>query len=489
MSKVTIDLSANAWTNILIPENEAKSIYTSNKSLVQIYTSLTEVLNFTNIDPDDIVTIGGLNNSFDTTTGSYVYARSIGRDGSIYHLPRGQADPEKNITTLSNLVNSLTVAFNTHAGLTNPHGTNKSDVGLSAIPNAITSNINETSTSILATINAVNQILVLLQNHTNNTTGNVHQVTKEQVGLGNVNNYPIATDVDIIDPTKTNVYTNIKNIYDIIGITTKSTCSLPPNTIVSANMETLASEDIGVRDSTTLALERVTGNVRILPGLSVVYCVDNKTYISNILTDAMDIPDANISTLANPVAGYHYVYVDIDLAGNISNRGVTTIRPHFGISRVGTGDWFDIVKWQMYDASDNPISRVYIGKVYVNPSGDISWVQSVPVGNRYIAKPSVNISPATTYLIDSPFMEPVNVVPEIKIGTQWCDPRWNDQVGVAANYDSSRPDKIVVQTGNLGVAMNALSAGNAFTSTNVPSTVNTSVPLRLIITKAGGYGY
>ena len=92
-----------------------------------------------------------------------------------------------------------------HIGRTdNPHGTTKAQVGLGNVDNYATATSTEldagTSTSHFVTVAGVVALIAsrigsALTDHVNSRT-NPHVVTKAQVGLGNVQNLPIATDTE-----------------------------------------------------------------------------------------------------------------------------------------------------------------------------------------------------------------------------------------------------------------------------------------------------
>ena len=86
----------------------------------------------------------------------------------------------------------------------NPHGTTKTQVGLGNVDNFATATATEleagTSTSHFVTVAGVVSLIVsrigtALTDHVNSRT-NPHVVTKAQVGLGNVQNFPIGTETE-----------------------------------------------------------------------------------------------------------------------------------------------------------------------------------------------------------------------------------------------------------------------------------------------------
>lgn len=92
----------------------------------------------------------------------------------------------------------------------NPHGTTKAQVGLGNVPNyqvattaeAQAGTANDRFMTPVRVKDYVDVVVASFNTHVNNTE-NPHMVTKAQVGLGNVDNFPTATTQDMIDGTST----------------------------------------------------------------------------------------------------------------------------------------------------------------------------------------------------------------------------------------------------------------------------------------------
>ena len=102
----------------------------------------------------------------------------------------------------------------------NPHHVTAAQVGLGNVPNigiasqteaeqAESNSVLMTPLRTLQTINA--QILPTVQEHLNDKR-NPHDVTKAQVGLGNVQNYPVASDSDLKSGVATDRYVTVANL-------------------------------------------------------------------------------------------------------------------------------------------------------------------------------------------------------------------------------------------------------------------------------------
>lgn len=119
------------------------------------------------------------------------------------------------VTALANLT-GLGTPFGNHVSNTsNPHNVTKAQLGLSNVQNYATATLAQAyAGSNSALYVTTDQVLAVVQNQINLgidahiiNYGNPHSVTATQVGLGNVNNYPLATLADLTTPVPgTNKY-------------------------------------------------------------------------------------------------------------------------------------------------------------------------------------------------------------------------------------------------------------------------------------------
>lgn len=100
------------------------------------------------------------------------------------------------------------------ADMSNPHQTTKAQVGLGSVQNygvattlqAQAGTANNSYMTPLRTAEAINVLGGALVNAHEARIDNPHNVTKTQVGLGNVQNYPVASDAEARDGTAVNRY-------------------------------------------------------------------------------------------------------------------------------------------------------------------------------------------------------------------------------------------------------------------------------------------
>lgn len=117
--------------------------------------------------------------------------------------------------------------------LDNPHAVTKSQVGLGAVQNygiatpqqaqlGTSNNLYMTPLTTAAAINTIGQALVTAHE---NRKDNPHAVTKTQVGLGNVPNYPVATEQEAVDGTSDDRFMTPLKVSKAIGATAGSLAS------------------------------------------------------------------------------------------------------------------------------------------------------------------------------------------------------------------------------------------------------------------------
>lgn len=154
----------------------------------------------------------------------YVTAEQVGVDGNGTLVPAtepeavGQTDNNKYMTSLrvAQQINAKVIPIiDAHKqDITNPHKVTKAQVGLSDVSNYPTANTTEAEGGVAtnrfmtpATVKAALTYWVpLLMDFHTDDFGNPHKVTKAQVGLGSVANYPIASTAQAINGTANDVY-------------------------------------------------------------------------------------------------------------------------------------------------------------------------------------------------------------------------------------------------------------------------------------------
>lgn len=129
------------------------------------------------------------------------------------------------LTGLINAQSTAGHAFGDHlANTNNPHSTTKAQVGLGLVQNFAVATeaeatagtaINKYMTPYLVGKAVENVNGVSLGNHPNDMN-NPHQTNKAQVGLGNVQNYPMATDAEAVAGTATDRYMSPKTTKELI---------------------------------------------------------------------------------------------------------------------------------------------------------------------------------------------------------------------------------------------------------------------------------
>jgi len=482
-NKTYFQLLDTSWALLLNSLVGEMTLYNHEGSSIYVLISDTEITDFSGITNKDYVLLGGLVPTIDTPGESWVYVKANSAPSSLFYLPKGELDPDKDISIVSDHITTLTNEFDTHLDDTNdPHDTTKEQVDLGNIPNETVSIFDGNPPSGKVALDyIVHALKDIVSNHVENTD-NPHNTTKEQLDLDNVVNYAIGIlEDDILDINRDDLYASIAAVHTIVQSRELSVPFAKAGHVFDGPLRVLTDNERLVYDPVSETVTSSGTDLIVHEGLKVTFVNDSIIRTSRSLATDIIIPHASISSTVNPKPGWHYLYVDVNENSLIYSVGSTQVRPTYGIEQYGDGDWINISNGHIYNADGNQIKRTYISKVFVDSNGEIDRVDNIPMGKVYRMKTEVLVVPNTTYQFDNPFMAPVQVYPEIKIGDQWADPAWVDSIGVRAHYLDNEPDKIVVQTGALGIAAPANLSGNGFNDTNLPTTYSGSALLRLIL--------
>ena len=470
-----ITLGSTDYTLIATPGAE---YIVKNKSGYPIYVAMNDDRNTLTGDTPQTL-LGGLTYELLTDKNKYVWARASRGDTKIAIRPNGTVDPTQDIVALGTALNNYIVKTDNHiTNDGNPHNVTKAQVGLGNIPNVIDSNVNSNSAEILATTKLTHTLKESIDNHVANIN-NPHRVTKDQVGLDSVDNYPTAKATVLADclETVTDKFVTPAVAYRVARLATAVAYSVKPQMVVSAYTGTRdANWLLGECDAPCNSLFIYDdSHVQIRPGLSVSYGIDHKSRISETLEEP--------STVAVPtdIPNSYYIYVDIGIEGYITGAGSTVLPPVYDTARNGgAGDFFNIATCIMYDAEDHPIRRVYIGRAIVE-GRSIVQVIPVPIGDIYITPLGHDLVLSARYLLDNPFLTGrVTVTPEVAFRDAFGPTCWNDQIGVVgAPHPLYANTLLVVQCGQMGFLASGRESGTPFGSAF--TTVTTTLRTRVVI--------
>lgn len=381
-------------------------------------------------DPNinNITQLGGTNSEIITDPVRYVWARALVGKGYISRRLYGVVDPSDSIPELYRQIND--------------HGAKLTDH---------------------------------VENH-----NNPHVVTKAQIGLDQVANFPPATDVTAMDPNLDAAYMSPRQTTRLIKALVTLSPDIAPQSIVKAVMGVRPTNwdevDCSLPTQHIVAVDFDTVTIR--EGLQVTYADQGYTRYSNITTAATNL-DVDVST-----EGIKYVYCDMDSAGTIVSYGITPHEPKVGYTRDGHPyDFFCIPQNTMYDFADRPIRRTYIGKIYVN-SGAMQQVIPSPLGTEVIVPFNYPLFTSTRYLVNNPFIEDIDVQVEVLFNGFWGPTGWGYQAGITAHRSPQFPtENIIVQCGQMGFLAAGKESGtphgNQFVNVTEPENLTT----RLIIKK------
>lgn len=446
--------------------NTSVSVYcTDDHSLSE--ENVEDYLRRNNIDPPEI---GGIFYEVSSHDGQFMFVRCNEGIGKVAVRVFGTMDPSEDISVLAQVLNETTIILDNHLKTVsgNPHQVTKHEVGLGEIPNAITNDVDDpnwtvsTDGHVLPTLNALRTVRDYAQAHINTFSGNPHQVTKAEVGLGLVENYAPATLAQAIDVTNNTVYLTPFSANELIKDIVVIANSMKPQMVIQGRTANRPSgwNMNDITRPTALMGKTATRQMKIFAGLQVSYAYRGLCRISKVLP--MDMTCNFGDTIEN---GCHYVFVTLDTKGNFTGWGATPAQPCTQANiDAYDGDYYNYATCQMQHVNGTELFRVYIGRVFFSDNNIID-LQSVPLGDEAIIPVLDTIPLGKSALLSNPFVAPVETTALVEVNGRWGETRWNDQTGVIA---SPRPgfefDQIVVQVGLVGYVTKGSSAGSAFGS-------------------------
>ena len=392
-------------TNLITVRNiggTAVSVYITEDT-----TTITdEYLNGLGIDP---IEIGGVAYEISNNTGQRFWAKAVGAAGKISIRIKGTLDPSEDITVVSSALTNLQIAFNEH-----------------------------------------------LEDNTN-----PHKVTKDQVGLGNVPNFKKATESDAIDSTNDNTFMTPHTTYVAVSKWVEMSMNVAAQTITQGKVgNRITGWSLLDCSSPSLVIEKVSDkSYKVNKGLQVGFADSGKTRISTVSTKEFTI---NIPAEESSNSVY-YTYVELNADGDITAAAHTKNQPNEGMERGSTaGDFFNVARNIVLNINDEPIRRVYIGRVATS-AGNITTMIPAPIGSEYVFPVVNTLVLGGRLLIRNPFVAEVNTTAEVEYNGNWGPTYWNDQVGVMATpYPNNPMEQCVIQCGLMGFLACGRESGSPF---------------------------
>lgn len=482
MAVVTISLTDANWTKL---EGVDGPFTIRNKSghpisIVRVASTdappTDESLAASGIDP---VEIGGSIFEVSTELNQVAFAKAIDGQGELTIRPYGTLDPSEDITYLATLLDVVNNLIRDHRNdHDNPHATDKTQVGLGNIPNAKSDNPTLGDSGVLATTKATSVLNNAHIAHAQNKK-NPHEVSKGQVGLGNVANYAPATAETCSDETRDDLYMTPKMTHTAVKSWIQINMAVAPQSIMKSKM---GPRPVGWSQldcsQPAIPVEKSTNTrLRINEGLVVAFADSGKVRESFEL-----IAPVNVDLPANAADGIYYVAANLNEKAQFTSFNLTAFPYKEGALRDGhVGDFFDTARCVMFDSSDAPVLRVYIAKLVVL-SGVITQVICAPVGDRTIIPATIPIILGGRDLYYNPFLGETDMYAEVEYNGNWGQTGWNDQIGVRAEPHQTGPLKrIILQSGLMGFLASGKESGSPF-GASFP-TVTTPLRARIVIFK------
>ena len=377
-------------------------------------------------------------------------------------------DPSEDITVLAALLNETRIITDKHIATVtgNPHHVTKQDVGLGNIPNSLTGDVDDkrfdniADSNVLVTLKGLRQVRDYAKAHIETTSGNPHGVTKEEVGLGQVANYPIATAKQALDITNNQVYMTPYTTNELIKDIVVVADSMMPQCVIAGQVNN-RPQGWSLKDisSPSMLITKTSANsILIKAGLQVSFAYRQMCRVSKVLQE--DMPCVIGGVIPN---GIRYIFVDLDEKGNITGWGHTDKTPStLPRQDAVAGDYYNYSQCEMRSSTGEELKRVYIGKLYFN-NNEIMEIVSVPIGDTTVIPVPVSIPLGKSAIINNPYIAPVRTKLLVEYGGEWGESGWNDQTGVLAH---PRPgfelDQIAIQVGAVGYITRGSSSGNGF---------------------------
>lgn len=423
--------------------------------------------------------IGGLSYELNVIAPNYIWCKAVEGKGKLLVRILGTVDPSEDISFVSKLLNDLVSEVTAHVtNKENPHDVDKVDVNLGNLPNAISTDPNSNSNTVLATTLLTHAIKKLIDDHKLDFN-NPHQVTKEDLELDNVANFPLANDTEALSTTINN---RLMSPY-LTHLHFKYHETIPKNirsqtvlkTKIIARPSNWNKLDCSVPVATVEKLSALS--IRVNSSLQVAFADDGNTKISEVLTT-----NKTISVPANPANGFWYVAATLDSKGKFLDFSITNARPDEGMNKDGySGDFFDVANNVMFDYQGNVIRKVYIAKLFVS-NEQITSVINTPLGYEYIQPITSDQVLGGRELHISPFVGYCYTQAEIEYNHNWSSTEWNDQIGVKATpYYGDRMNYVVLQNGLMGFLACGKESGSSFGASF--ATITEPMRTRIIFTK------
>ena len=227
-------------------------------------------------------------------------------------------------------------AFAAHTAAANPHGTTKADVGLGLVQNFAIASDPEASaglstTTYLTPHGAMQLLNGNLGGHLTDYT-NPHQTTAAQVGLGNVQNFGLASDTEAVDGSNNAKYMTPHSV----KLSAQSV--LDTHTVRTDNPHATTAAQVGLGNvqnfglATTQQAQIGTDNATYMtPALTAAAITQQATVLVNAHANRIDNPHA---TTAAQVGAYTTAQVDqlllaklgvADVAANSNQLGGYTV--------------------------------------------------------------------------------------------------------------------------------------------------------------------
>lgn len=405
-----VTVTSGEWTLVSSPESRKKI-----RNLQSIPVGIVELRSETAVPEDEssFLVLGGRYTNFLSQPDVWVWAKSVdteNRDGVLLVRDIDQtADLPEELINLSNDFEILKQEFLTHrTNKENPHDVDKDQINLDDIPNDISDDPESDSSTTLATTKLTHIIKEKADEHYGRDD-NPHSVSKAQVGLGDVNNYGVATYDEAMDHGCDIKYTTPRRVHDVMDrrimeFTINPLLPVMPQCVIDGivgefdvALDTLPDSDrntdwgaFGVGRVPKTVTQLSQSQLRVNPGLRISYAYNTEICVSHALEEGVDV---SVPVDDPNMTGMNYLFAEIGEDQYFSDfyfLKYPTRRSPYRVFSDYPGDTWCTADMTVLSNSGQKVRRVPIAMVYVtqvlqgeNVVNAITSIQPVPVGEKY----------------------------------------------------------------------------------------------------------
>lgn len=361
-------------------------------------------------EKNDLTLIGGVVVEFTTPHNGSTWLKSMdGVDATVLIRPHSlTADLPQELYDVSDEVDRLVQKINDHVSdKDNPHEVTDDQTNKEKLPNATSNDIESNDSQVLSTTQLTHAIVDLIRQHVN-STGNVHDMTKDEIGLSQVPNYHGVRPDEYHKTTVNNAIVTPQALHTVLDkrlkeVTINALIPVHPMCVLNGKQGDYAVDpqvmhmvqqpvDWGTLHVShkPLTLEYSDMSLTVKSGLEVSYVYDTEICRSLILDHDIhvNLPVVDLSE------GLYTLYVLMDDLGYIVGTDYTPVslrKVHEPYINTGySGYTWSTTEMNVYDTHGVISKACPIGTFYIATIQDgvrlhkaVTYVNAYPIGHKY----------------------------------------------------------------------------------------------------------